>query len=67
MVTTNEDAIQQLKNNITYKLGKLILDVDFEDACKKFVQKGGYDFNKSLKENVKSCLQFIAIKKAKNK
>lgn len=67
MVTTNEDAIQQLKNNITYKLGKLILDVDFEESIKKFVTMGGYEFNKSFAHNLKSCLQFIAIKKAKNK
>lgn len=66
-ITTNEEANKSLLASIQISIGKLVTDVDFEDACKKFVQKGGYDFNKSLKENVKSCIQYIAIKKAKNR
>ena len=66
-ITTNEEANKSLLASVQMSIGKLVTDVDFEDACKKFVQKGGYDFNKSLKENVKSCIQYIAIKKAKNR
>lgn len=66
-INTNEEANKSLIASIQNTIGKLVNDIDFEDACKKFVQKGGYDFTKSLKENVKSCIQFIAIKKAKNK
>ena len=46
-------------------IGNIVNDINFEDSITKFVEKGGYDFSKTLKENVKDCIQYIAIRKAK--
>jgi hypothetical protein len=42
-------------------------DVDVENGVKSFFNKGGYDYNKSYEDNKKSCIQYLAIKKAYKK
>ena len=40
-------------------IGNVVTDVNFEDSISKYVEKGGYNFQKTLKENVKDCIQYI--------
>lgn len=64
-INNNEEAFKSLSSTIKMTIEKSVVDINFQDSIKKFIEKGGYDFNKSLKENVKSCIQYIAIRKAK--
>lgn len=64
-INTIEEAKTSLISTIKMTIGKIVNDVDFESSISKYIEKGGYDFSKSLKENVKDCIQYIAIRKAK--
>ncbi|MBR6517607.1 MAG: hypothetical protein IKT40_12320 [Bacilli bacterium] len=64
-INTIEDAEKSIISSIKNHLSKVVTDINFEDSIKSFLKKGGYDFNKSLKENIDSCIQYIAIRKAR--
>lgn len=64
-INTIEEAKTSLISTIKMTIGKIVNDVDFENSINKYIEKGGYDFSKSLKENVNDCIQYIAIRKAK--
>ena len=64
-INDNKEAKKSLLSTIKMTIGNLVTDINFEDSITKFVEKGGYDFSKTLKENVKDCIQYIAIRKAK--
>ena len=64
-INDNDEAKKSLFSTIKLTISNVVTDINFEDSITKFIEKGGYDFNKSLKENVKSCIQYIAIRKAK--
>ena len=64
-INDNNEAKKSLLSTIKMTIGNMVTDINFENSITKYVEKGGYDFNKTLKENVKDCIQYIAIRKAK--
>lgn len=42
-------------------------DIDVESGVNSFFMKGGYNLSKSYNDNKKSCIQYLAIKKAYKK
>ena len=57
-----EQMLNELKNSF-----KVVNDIDVENGINSFFMKGGYDANKSYEDNKKSCIQYLAIKKAYKK
>ena len=57
-----EQMINELKNGL-----KVVNDIDVENGINSFFMKGGYNANKSYEDNKKSCIQYLAIKKAYKK
>lgn len=64
-INDDNEAKKSLLSTIQMTIGNAVNDINFEDSISKFVNKGGYNFQKTLKENVKDCIQYIAIRKAK--
>lgn len=64
-IVNEQDAFNSLFSTMKMSLAKVVTDINFEESVKTYIEKGGYDFKKSLKENVKDCIQYIAIRKAK--
>ena len=56
----------KMLNELTKTL-KMVEDIDVENGVKSFFNKGGYNDNKSYEDNKKSCIQYLAIKKAYKK
>lgn len=57
-----EQMLNDLKNSL-----KVVNDIDVENGVNTFFMKNGYNQNKSYEENKKSCIQYLAIKKAYKK
>jgi hypothetical protein len=51
--------LTELKNTL-----KMVNDIDVENGVNSFFMKGGYNDKKSYEDNKKSCIQYLAIKKA---
>lgn len=64
--TNLTDVKQKMLNELKNSL-KVINDIDVENGVNSFFMKGGYNANKSYEDNKKSCIQYIAIKKAYKK
>lgn len=64
--TNLTDVKQKMLNELKNSL-KVVNDIDIENGINSFFMKGGYNINKSYEENKKSCIQYLAIKKAYNK
>lgn len=64
--TNLTDVKQKMLNELKNSL-KMVTDIDIKNGVNSFFMKGGYNVNKSYKDNIKSCIQYIAIKKAYNK
>ena len=60
------DVKQKMLNELTQTL-RMVEDVDVENGVKSFFNKGGYNPTKSYNDNKKSCIQYLAIKKAYKK
>lgn len=57
-----EQMLNELKNSF-----QVVNDIDIENGVNTFFMKNGYNPNKSYEENKKSCIQYLAIKKAYKK
>lgn len=57
-----QTMLNELKNSL-----KVVNDIDIENGVNSFFMKGGYNINKSYEDNKKSCIQYLAIKKAYKK
>ena len=57
-----QTMLNELKNSL-----KVVNDIDIENGVNSFFMKGGYNVNKSYEDNKKSCIQYLAIKKAYKK
>ena len=57
-----QTMLTELKNTL-----KMVNDIDVENGVNSFFMKGGYNANKSYEDNKKSCIQYLAIKKAYKK
>ena len=64
--TNLTDVKQKMLNELKNSL-KVVNDIDVENGINSFFMKGGYDANKSYEDNKKSCIQYLAIKKAYKK
>lgn len=63
---TIEDYKKTLIKDLN-KSFKVVNDIDIEEYVNSFCDKGWVDIKKSYEENLKSCIQYIAIKKAKKR
>lgn len=57
-----QKMLTELKNAL-----KVVNDIDVEGGVNSFFMKGGYNDKKSYEDNKKSCIQYLAIKKAYKK
>lgn len=57
-----QKMLTELKNAL-----KVVNDIDVENGVNSFFIKGGYNDKKSYEDNKKSCIQYLAIKKAYKK
>lgn len=57
-----QTMLTELKNTL-----KMVNDIDVENGVNSFFIKGGYNDKKSYEDNKKSCIQYLAIKKAYKK
>jgi hypothetical protein len=57
-----EKMLNELKRTLS-----VAEDIDVEDGVNSFFMKGGYNSSKSYNDNKKSCIQYLAIKKAYKK
>jgi hypothetical protein len=57
-----QTMLAELKNAL-----KVVNDIDVENGVNSFFIKGGYNDKKSYEDNKKSCIQYLAIKKAYKK
>jgi hypothetical protein len=57
-----QKMLTELKNAL-----KVVNDIDVENGVNSFFMKGGYNDKKSYEDNKKSCIQYLAIKKAYKK
>ena len=57
-----QTMLAELKNTL-----KMVNDIDVENGVNSFFMKGGYNDKKSYEDNKKSCIQYLAIKKAYKK
>lgn len=57
-----QTMLTELKNAF-----KVVNDIDVESSVNSFFMKGGYNDKKSYEDNKKSCIQYLAIKKAYKK
>jgi hypothetical protein len=64
--TNLTDVKQKMLNELKNSL-KVVNDIDVENGINSFFMKGGYNTNKSYEDNKKSCIQYLAIKKAYKK
>lgn len=64
---TNLTDVKQTMLDELKKGLKVVNDIDVENGVNSFFMKGGYDANKSYEDNKKSCIQYLAIKKAYKK
>jgi hypothetical protein len=64
--TNLTDVKQKMLNELKNSL-KVVNDIDVENGVNSFFMKGGYNVNKSYEDNKKSCIQYLAIKKAYKK
>ena len=62
LTDVKQTMLNELKNSL-----KVVNDIDVENGVNSFFMKGGYDANKSYEDNKKSCIQYLAIKKAYGK
>lgn len=62
LIDVKQTMLDELKNGL-----KVVNDIDVENGVNSFFMKGGYDANKSYEDNKKSCIQYLAIKKAYKK
>lgn len=62
LTDVKQTMLNELKNSL-----KVVNDIDVENGINSFFMKGGYDANKSYEDNKKSCIQYLAIKKAYKK
>lgn len=65
-ILTLNDAKNRLMTELKTSLS-MANDIDVENDVKTFFMKGGYDIKKSYEDNKKSCIQYLAIKKAYKK
>ena len=61
-----KDIKQTMLNELKTTLS-MVNDIDVENGVNSFFMKGGYNANKSYEDNKKSCIQYLAIKKAYKK
>jgi hypothetical protein len=57
-----EKMLNELKRTLS-----VAEDIEVEDGVNSFFMKGGYNSSKSYNDNKKSCIQYLAIKKAYKK
>ena len=57
-----QTMLTELKNTLN-----MVNDIDVENGVNSFFMKGGYNSSKSYNDNKKSCIQYLAIKKAYKK
>lgn len=62
LTDVKQTMLNELKNSL-----KVVNDIDIENGVNSFFMKGGYNVNKSYEDNKKSCIQYLAIKKAYKK
>lgn len=62
LTDVKQTMLNELKNSL-----KVVNDIDIENGVNSFFMKGGYNANKSYEYNKKSCIQYLAIKKAYKK
>ena len=62
LIDVKQTMLNELKNSL-----KVVNDIDIENGINSFFMKGGYNANKSYEDNKKSCIQYLAIKKAYKK
>ena len=62
LTDVKQTMLNELKNSL-----KVVNDIDIENGVNSFFMKGGYNANKSYEDNKKSCIQYLAIKKAYKK
>ena len=62
LTDVKQTMLNELKNGL-----KVVNDIGVENGVNSFFMKGGYDDNKSYEDNKKSCIQYLAIKKAYKK
>lgn len=62
LTDVKQKMLDDLKNSL-----KVVNDIDVENGVNSFFMKGGYDANKPYEDNKKSCIQYLAIKKAYKK
>lgn len=62
LTDVKQKMLNELKNSL-----KVVNDIDIENGINSFFMKGGYNANKSYEDNKKSCIQYLAIKKAYKK
>lgn len=62
LTDVKQTMLNELKNSL-----KVVNDIDIENGINSFFMKGGYNANKSYEDNKKSCIQYLAIKKAYKK
>lgn len=62
LTDVKQKMLNELKNGL-----KVVNDIDVENGVNSFFMKGGYNANKSYEDNKKSCIQYLAIKKAYKK
>jgi hypothetical protein len=65
-ITTIEEAKKEMLIELKKSLS-VATDLDLENGIDTFFIKGGYDMNKSFDINKKSCIQYLAIRKAYKK
>ena len=64
-MTQNLDEIKETMLKDLNKSLSVVNDIDIKESVENFCEKGWYDMKKSYKDNLNSCIQYIAIKKSK--
>ena len=63
-ITTKEDAKIAILSSINHNVNKQVLDVDFSSYLQIYLDSDRYDFDKSLKDNIKMFLSYVGKKQA---
>ena len=63
-ITTKEDAKIAILSSINHNVNKQVLDVDFSLYIQIYLDNDRYDFDKSLKDNIKMFLSYVGKKQA---
>ena len=64
MAQNLNDIKETMLTDLNKSLG-VVNDINVKENVENFFEKGWYDMKKSYKDNLNSCIQYMAIKKSK--